>query len=475
MDNTNIKKSVYFMGIGGTGMAATAGLCQEAGFDVSGSDMNIYPPMSELLEELNIKVKTPYRPENLDHQSPDIVVIANALSRGHPELEEAIKKKLNISSFPALIEEHFLANKEPIVIAGTHGKTTTSSYVAHVLEELGEKPSFLIGGIPKNFPRSFRLTKGQYFVLEGDEYDTSYFDKAPKFLHYKPSWAIVNNIEFDHADIYQSLQEISERFKELLRLVAKPERIIVNSDDKNILKCLEDLDIRDKVTTTSIKKGNDADVQLLNYQANPTHWTVEFETKSFGRLQLDTTLTGMHNLSNTAQVLALVDKINLNNISKKSLVEAFKTFQGVSRRLELLSETKGVSIYEDFAHHPTAVSSVINGFRQSHPKKRILVAFEPRNATSRRNIFAKQFAKALGKADLVYIGCCPDDNRIAEEEKMNTEQLAKNIGSKAKAFRTNEDLLSRVAKDLKIGDAIIFMSCGSFSGIQHKLSEAIDS
>ena len=471
------KKSIYFMGIGGTGMAATAGLCLEDGHEVSGSDNPIYPPMSDLIQDLGIPVKTPYSSANIKNIKPDLVVVANALSRGHEELEEAISRKLKLTSFPELINQLFLDKRDSIVVAGTHGKTTTSSYISYVLDEIGHNPCYFIGGIPKNFPRSFRLTDGNLFVLEGDEYDTAYFDKAPKFLHYKPTWAIINNIEFDHADIYKNIEEIKERFKQLMTMTPNPKQIIVNIDDQNINRCLEELGIKEKVTTTSTKykSSNRAQIQLLEHSASPKKWTARFSTQNLGKIQLETQLFGMHNISNLAQVLALVDQLHEGKPSANIplIAEAFASFKGVTRRLEVVGESNNVTIYEDFAHHPTAVKTVIDGFRKSEPNRRLLVAFEPKNATSRRNIFLEEYAKSFAHADLVYIGACPKDIRIAEEDRMETSKLAERLGEKGKSFETNELLLDKISQDARPGDAVIFMSSGSFSGIQHKLSEKL--
>lgn len=473
---------IYFMGIGGTGMASVAGLVQASGHKVVGSDKNLYPPMSNMLDELKIRVHTPYSPKNLQLEKPSKVVVANVLSRGHEELEYALDQEYEITSFPALLGQMFLKEAESIVVTGTHGKTTTTSLTAFVLSQLGEDPSFLIGGIPKDFSHSFKKSDGRLFVIEGDEYDTAFFDKGPKFLHYHPRYLLINNIEFDHADIYSSVEEIKKRFQEIISLVPNPENIIANGDDQNVLDCLKRCNVHRKAHLVSLKNDAlDCSVRLLNLSLNPqamgTEWTAVYRTKLFPAIKITTSLPGYHNQSNISQVLGLIDALSqsgaIRKPSQEDLAEAIHSFQGVTRRLELLEEVDGIKIYEDFAHHPTAVGKVIEGLKKSSPSTRLLVAFEPKNATSRRNIFADRYVQTLASADKAYIGACPEDKRIEKSHKMNTSMLAEKIGPSARAFNNNEELLSAMANEVKPGDAIVFMSSGSFSGVQYKLANLI--
>lgn len=475
-------KKIYFMGIGGTGMAAAAGLTKELGYEVLGSDHNLYPPMSTLLEELKIPVLSPYDPENVTEATPDLLVIANVLSRGHKELEAGLNAGIPYTSFPALLSELILKKRHAIVVSGTHGKTTTTSLLSHVLHELETDPSFVVGGIPQNFPRSFRLGSGPFVAIEGDEYDTAFFDKGPKFLHYCPKTLIINNIEFDHADIYPNLDAIKDRFKQLIRLVEVPKLIIANGDDHHTIDCLSAEGVGNQATLISLKADHPtAQIKLVGSHHVPRQdrvWRVSFETRLFGKVTLDTNLSGFHNLYNMGHVLGvihqLVDQKALAAPSPKRLSQAFFSFKGVKRRLEHLGTVASITVFEDFAHHPTAVASVIEGCRRDDPNKRILVAFEPKNATSRRNIFQDQYVKSLGKADQVFIGACPDDKRIGEGDKMNTSKLAHEIGSTARSFETNEDLLESLIHQASPEDIIVFMSSGSFSGIQHKTIERLE-
>jgi UDP-N-acetylmuramate: L-alanyl-gamma-D-glutamyl-meso-diaminopimelate ligase len=476
--------TIYFVGIAGTGMAAVAGLLQEAGFKVVGSDAGIYPPMSTMLNELNIKVYSPYDAKNIDDARPDICVIANALSRGNVELEHVLSKGLLYTSFPAICGEQFIKDRIGVVVTGTHGKTTTTSLLAHTLHALGEDPSFVIGGIPRNFTRSFRLGSGKTFAIEGDEYDTAYFDKGPKFLHYHPHHLIVNNIEFDHADIYKNVEAIEDQFVKLCTLVPKEGRIFVNSDDPGVQNLLKRTGTDSRfVRVATLGKDPAGAVKVLSYGVKSAEpelqiWSLKLKTATMGTIDLDTTLTGKHNIANVAQVVACMESLGqLGHLEKRlsveRLQEALTSFKPPKRRLDHLGSYNGIDVYEDFAHHPTAVELVIEGFKASFPKKRLVVAFEPRNATSRRNTFQNDYIKKLAGADRILIGHCPVDQRIPEAERMNTEAIAQGIGSKATAFATNEELLETVSRELNSGDAVIFMSSGSFSGVQYQLAERL--
>ena len=473
-------QKVYFTGICGTGMASVAGLCQQAGFAVSGSDTGVYPPMSTMLQELGISIYSPYDGQNIAKAAPDLVIIANALSRGNPEIEHVLEKGIPFTSFPALLGSHFLDKRVSIVVAGTHGKTTTTSLLAHVLTELGEKPGYLIGGIPRNFPLSFDLGGGKTFCIEGDEYDTAFFDKGPKFLHYRPNFAIINNIEFDHADIYANVEAIETQFEKLMGLVKSPERIIANTDDARVASVVSRMGLGSKVTrVATLGLDNTASVKVVDVKPGlatdgSPKWRGVFDVVGWGKVTLDVALSGAHNFANIAQVVACIKGLEsagelVNPVTTERLAQAFKSFLGVKRRLDHLGVVNNIDVFEDFAHHPTAVKLVIEGFRKVYPRKRLWVAFEPRNATSRRNIFQQDYVTSLGTADQVLLGQCHVDKRIPDEQRMNTKAIAQEIGAKAHAFEDNDVLLKFLADSMKPGDAVIFMSSGSFSGIQHRL------
>lgn len=474
--------TVYFMGIGGTGMASVAGLAQEAGFNVLGSDINLYPPMSTMLEELKIKVLSPYAPTNVVNSGAQLVVVGNALSRGHLELEAMLEKGTPFTSFPAFLGDHFLDQRTTVVVAGTHGKTTTSSILACIAKNIGWDPGYLIGGIPRDLPRSFALGNGKIFVIEGDEYDTSFFDKNSKFLHYRPKYIILNNIEFDHADIFKDLAAVELQFANLLKLVADPKHIIANIDDPGVTKLLQQLELLDKITSVSSQGLHlEAEVRLLKLippqNAQSNFWTIRLQMKDGQAREVQTILAGPHNAANICQVLTLLelmqDRGDAPRVEFSAIAKALKQFGGVKRRLDHLATAGNIDIFEDFAHHPTAVKAVIESMRTLYPERRLLVAFEPKNATSRRNVFLKDFAKSLGLADQVFIGPCPVDQRIPVAQRMDTQEMADLIGVSAQAFTSNELLLDSLVQHAKPNDAIVFMSSSSFSGIQYRLGERL--
>ncbi len=477
-------KSIYFVGIGGTGMASVAGLMQEAGYHVSGSDTGIYPPMSTMLEDLKIDVFSPYSEDNIKRAKPDMVVIANALSRGNVELEYVLSSGIPYTSFPAICGDTFIKNRIGVVVTGTHGKTTTTSILAHMLTELGEDPSFVVGGIPRNFPRSFHLGKGGTFIIEGDEYDTAFFDKGPKFLHYYPHHLIVNNLEYDHADIYPNVEAIEAQFIKLCDIVPENGVIFANVDDPGIARMIEKAKPLAKVVRVATAGlSARADISVRDITATVTGpdeqtWRARVKTRTMGEITIETHLSGRHNIANIAQVIACVESLAerghlKNKPTPERMGKALSTFKNVKRRLDHLASARGIDIYEDFAHHPTAVGLVIDGFKTAFPERRLLVAFDPRNATSRRNVFQKAFAQKLGMADRIFIGPCPEDKRIPPEQRMDTGAMAHAIGEKARAYSTHEALLDDLKSSLQPGDAVIFMSSGSFNGIQHELARQV--
>lgn len=492
-DNTGLKerskvdkekvKKVYFMGVAGTGMASVAGLTQEAGYEVVGSDSNVYPPMSTMLDDLGIKVLTPYKKENIISEKPDLAIVANCLSRGHEELESLIESDIPFTSFPKLLGDFFLESRHSVVVTGTHGKTTTTSLIAHMLKELGEDPGYIIGGIPKNFDKSFHLGKGKPFVIEGDEYDTAFFDKESKFLHYKPNTLLFNNLEFDHADIFSSLEDIEKMFKKVISLVPDESQVICNWDDENVKKVVEDLGLTRSVTRVSCygeAKGTDLEITGIDTSkatAAAQIWTASYKSKWWGEFELDTPMSGRHNIANISQMLATLGTLMSNGIIKKRTIaeikEALSNFKSVKRRLEHLGTVEGKDVFEDFAHHPTAVRMIIDSFKTTFPKRRLVVAFEPKNATSRRNTFEANYCTELAKADVVLLGACPVDLRIPEDERMSTERISKSIGENAHAFNENDEIIDWLKSNSAESDIIVFMSSGSFSGVQHKVVDAL--
>jgi len=479
-----LNKKIYFMGIGGTGMAPVAGLMQEAGYQVSGSDNALYPPMSTMLEELGIPVAVPYSADNLRQSDADLIVVANVLSRGHPEVELMLETGRAYTSFPQLLNETFLRHQAAVVVTGTHGKTTTSALLAHLIEELGGNPGFLIGGLPRNFPLSFRAGGGKIFVIEGDEYDTAFFDKGPKFLHYCPQHLLLNNLEFDHADIFENLAAIVAQFSKLVDLVANPAQIVANWDDANIRKLLLDKDLAEQVVRVStLGHDQEADIVVGNSTVTASAtgqpiWQSQISTRFFGPVNVATQLAGAHNLANIAQAIGIIQSLIKAGLlpalkNTQSLTDAIASFQGVRRRLDHLGHGNGIDVYEDFAHHPTAVRLVIEGLRKMHPSRRLVVAFEPRNASSRRNVFENDFAASLKFADLAFIGHCPVDERIPVGERMNTKAMQEKVGQSAMSFDDNQKLLEDLHRKARKGDVVVFMSSSSFNGIQHEFAKTL--
>lgn len=481
MKSKSAGKNLYFCGIGGTGMASVAGLAKQAGFNVCGSDSGLYPPMSELLQQEKIEVKTPYNPKNINNIDTDLFIIANALSRGHQELESIIDSRIPYTSFPDFLGRVLLKDRVRIVVSGTHGKTTTSSALSHALKTCGYDPGYMIGGIPNSSPTSFNLGSDLPFVIEGDEYDTAFFDKSSKFLHYKPDFLILNNLEFDHADIFKDIHDIHIQFLSLIELVPNKRNILANMSDPGVRDFLQKYKLAKEVTCVSTdtkETGNPIDLIEAHPDSTNRRWKGCVHTPTWGKTYFSTSLEGLHNASNLTMVVACLSRLAEEGIICTKTVEAklsnsISSFDGVKRRLQKIAEACGISIYEDFAHHPTSVNKVIEAFKITHPDSRLLVAFEPRNATSRRNTFLERYSAALKGADRVFIGHCPQDRRIPEDERMDTKVLANKVGAHASEHPSNQDLLENVIKYSRSGDNIIFMSSGSFSGVQYELENKL--
>jgi len=476
-------QKLYFMGIAGTGMASVAGLMQEAGYQIVGSDKGVYPPMSLMLDALKIPVLSPYCQLNLEREKPDVVVVANCLSRGNPEIEYMLEKGMTYTSFPALMAHTCLKSSKNIVVAGTHGKTTTASLLSWCLKQLHLDPGYFIGGVPGNFQRSFSSGDGSWFVLEGDEYDTAFFDKGSKFLHYRPEYLILNNLEFDHADIFRGIEDIEKGFAALIEQIKNPRHIVANLSDQGVKDLIEKLGILDQVSGVCTSRDNHdsrAFLKLTSFDFDRTtrQWRGTLYHHRYGVQNFSSNLGGPHNGANIAQVAGTLSLLaEEGHLDADSLWQNFSAilngFQGVRRRQDLLGVHHNISIFEDFAHHPTAVSNVLKGLRQSHPKARIVAAFEPANATSRRNTFTEAYSKAFKGADVALIAPVKEDKRIPEAQRMNTKELAKLSGSHAQAFSDYEQMSQWLGDNCCPGDVVIFMSSGSFAGIPKKFCQRL--
>jgi UDP-N-acetylmuramate: L-alanyl-gamma-D-glutamyl-meso-diaminopimelate ligase len=431
-------KSVHFVGICGTAMAGVAAMCRELGYTVTGCDENVYPPMSTFLEARGIRILSGYRAENLDHR-PDLIVIGNAMKRGNLEVERILDERLNYCSLPDLVREFFIRGRHSIVVAGTHGKTTTTSLLAWVLESAGQSPSFLIGGIPTNFGSGARLGQGKHFVIEGDEYDTAFFDKRSKFVHYLPDTVILNNIEFDHADIFPDLAAVKRSFRQLVAVVPRRGLILANGDDANV---------REIVT------GSQSRMRFFSL-ADFASYTVP--------------LAGAHNQMNSAAVAVCCAELGL---TREQIQHGFDTFTGVKRRMEVRGEAGGVTVIDDFAHHPTALVETIKGLRQRYPGRRLWALFEPRSNTTRRAVFQRELTDALALADGVFVARVDRLNELPAGERLEPEKLVADLRSRglpATYGAGADEIVAALVPQLRTGDVVAVFSNGGFGGIHDKL------
>ena len=456
-------KSVHFTGIGGTGMAAAAAAMLDKGFAVTGSDQNVYEPMASFLAGKKIAVMNGYDEKNLSHK-PDLVVIGNAISRGNPEAEFVLDHKLRYCSLPELLKEFFIRGKRSIVVSGTHGKTTTTSLLAWVFEHSGLNPSFFIGGIPNNFLQGARFTDSEWFIIEGDEYDTAFFDKRSKFVHYQPEIAIINNLEFDHADIFENLDAVKKTFSHFIRLIPRNGLLLGNGDDSNLAPLLN-------VTHCPVKRfglGGDYAVYAFNIRYGPT--ATEFEIPSF---KFHLNLIGELNVRNALAVVACAKHCGLSN---KQIQSAFDTFKGIKRRMEVRGIAGGVTLIDDFGHHPTAIRETLRALRIKYPREKIWAIFEPRSNTTRRNVFQTELAESFADADAVVVSEVARLEQIAADERLNPERLMqdlKALGKDAAYLPDVDAIVAHVAKSAQGGDIVCVFSNGGFGGIHGKLLERL--
>ena len=452
-------KSVHFIGIGGTAMASAAAAMLDKGFHVTGSDQNVYEPMASFLAAKKIPVMSPYDERNLAHQ-PDLVVIGNAISRGNAEAEYVLDHKLRYCSLPDLLREFFIRGKRSLVVSGTHGKTTTTSLLTWVFENAGLNPSYLIGGIPNNFSQGARFTDSEWFIIEGDEYDTAFFDKRSKFIHYQPEVAIINNLEFDHADIFENLAAIKKTFSHFIRLVPRNGLLLGNGDDANLTDLLN-------VTHCPVKKfglGENNAVQAFNLRFGPT--ATEFEIPSF---KFHLNLVGELNVRNALAVIGAAKHCGLSN---KQIQGAFDTFKGIKRRMEVKGIAGGVTVIDDFGHHPTAIRETMKALRLKFPREKIWAIFEPRTNTTRRNYFQDELAASFADANAVVVSQVARLELLAPEERLNPEKLMldlKNAGKEAAYLADADAIVAHVGARAQGGEVVVVFSNGGFGGIHGKL------
>ncbi len=450
-------------------MGNAALLMRDLGHEVSGSDDSIYPPMSLLLAEKGITILSGYHAKNLDGFE-GTVVIGNAMSRGNEEVEAVLERRLPFVSMAELLEHQVIQGKTSIVVSGTHGKSTTSSLMSWVLQSSGREPSFLIGGVPENFGQGYQARpESEYVVLEGDEYDTAFFDKRSKFLHYLPTTLIINNIEFDHADIFNSLEEIKLAFKRLTLLVPRNGLIIANADDESVKAVIKNSFA--PVLTFGTAKNADARAENIQYTDHSSIFT--FIKAGDPEIPLEIPMLGEFNVRNA---LAVAAAARHHGISLEEIQNAFSTFKSIKRRMEFKGVFGGVRIYDDFAHHPTAIRATLHALRQKYPNERVIAIFEPRSNTTRRNIFQKELAECFNDANIVFISQIARLNLLAPDERLDPERVMEDIkamGKEAYYLPDAASIAKGVATVAKPGDVAIVMSNGSFGGIHELLKEAL--
>jgi UDP-N-acetylmuramate: L-alanyl-gamma-D-glutamyl-meso-diaminopimelate ligase len=464
-------RNAHLIGICGTAMATLAAMLKHKGVDVRGSDQDVYPPMSDFLASEGIPTLTGYRAANITADL-DLVIVGNAISRGNVELEEVLDRKIRYCSLPEAIRDHFLWGARSVVVAGTHGKTTTTALAGWVLTEGGADPSVLVGGIARNFGphgSSYRMGQGRDFVIEGDEYDSAFFDKTAKFLKYLPDIAVINNVEFDHADIYPDLDAVMLAFQRLVNLVPRAGLLLLGADSPGAL-ALKDV-ARSRVATFGTGSGVDWQAHDLESTGSVTRFRVRREGMPFGEFEVP--LLGGHNVRNALAAIAVATEVG---IGPERIAKGLRRFAGVKRRLEIVGTKNGVTVYDDFAHHPTAVAETLAGLRASNPAARIWAVFEPRSASSCRRVFQEDFARAFGGADRVLVApvfrsTLPDSERLSVPKLVRDLEAA---GRPAREVESIDDIIATIAGEQREGDLVVIMSNGGFGGIHQKLLQALE-
>ena len=449
-------------------MASLAGMLRERGHRVTGSDAAAYPPMSTMLRAMGIAVMEPYAEANLAPR-PDLVIVGNAISRGNVELEHVLDARIPFTSMAAVLHDEFLAGRESLVVAGTHGKTTTTSMLAWIYETAGLEPSFLIGGVAENFGTSFRVRASGPFLLEGDEYDTAFFDKGPKFLHYFPDAAILTHVEFDHADIYPDLAAVKTAFKRLVNLIPRRGRLVAFDGSDNVTECVARAFC--PVERYGFGAGSYWRVSGMTHQGVDTRWWLHRAGELFAELTLP--MAGEHNALNATAAAALAAG---QGVPAAAIVEALRSFRSVKRRLEVRAEVGGVTVIDDFAHHPTAIRETLRALRSAYAGRRLWAVLEPRSNTLRRNVFAAELVESLALADRVVLAGVFQSESIPEEERLVPEEVAAALverGVPAASYGDADLIVSAIVPELREGDVVAILSNGGFGGIYEKLPRAL--
>jgi UDP-N-acetylmuramate: L-alanyl-gamma-D-glutamyl-meso-diaminopimelate ligase len=452
-------KHFHFLGICGTAMGAVAAAMKERGFVVTGTDENVYPPMSTFLQERGIKLHAGYRAENIPNDA-DVVVIGNAMKRGNPEVEAVLNRKLFYLSLPEVLKNYFLRGRHNLVVSGTHGKTTTTAMLTWIMDQAGLDPGYLIGGIPKNLGQGGRLNDSKYFVIEGDEYDTAFFDKRSKFIHYLPELLIVNNIEFDHADIFGDIDEIKLSFRRLLNIVPQSGMVLLNGDDRNCVEVAKDC--LAQMIEVGFSKNCAQRIRDVSYSDAGS-------TFKLGDTTFELPLIGEFNVRNAAMAATAA---GFYRVSDADIQKALKSFTGIARRQEVRGEANGVKVIDDFGHHPTAIAQTLTALRHRYPGHRLWAIFEPRSNTTRRAVFQKSLPDALSLADGVFISQVAKLEQIPENERLHPEAVVRDIAKGDRPAFYEKDanaIVDRIVPMLQPNDVVTVFSNGGFDGIHEKL------
>lgn len=462
------QKRIHLIGICGTAMASLAGMLQQRGHYVTGSDAAAYPPMSDFLASLNIPVAQPFSEANLDPR-PDLVIVGNAISRGNVELEYMLDRRIPYESMARIVYDEFLASRHRLVVAGTHGKTTTSSLLTWLFTEGLRAPSFLIGGIPENFGSSFGLSDGPDFIIEGDEYDTAFFDKGPKFLHYFPDAVILTSVEFDHADIYKDLNEVKTAFKRLVNLIPQRGFLLAWDGNPNVDECVSRAFC--PVERYGMGENSHWRISDVEYSPDGSHWRLWRHGTLWA--EFESHLAGEYNVLNAAAAAAMAAhyEIPLDTIARGLL-----TFRSVKRRLEVKDEIHGVTIIDDFAHHPTAIAGTLKALRTRYAGRRLWAILEPRSNTLRRKVFQAELAESLAQADQVVLASVFQSDTIPEAERLDTQVVIAKLreaGRSARLLASSDDIVTAITPELREGDVVAILSNGGFGGIYEKLPAAL--
>ncbi|MBW2449770.1 MAG: UDP-N-acetylmuramate:L-alanyl-gamma-D-glutamyl-meso-diaminopimelate ligase [Deltaproteobacteria bacterium] len=457
-------KSIHMIAICGTGMGALASLLKDMGFDITGSDQKVYPPMSEFLLSKGIEITEGFSENNVAY-GPELVIVGNAVSKDNPDVLGMQQMGLEFCSMPQAVNRFVASGKKTLVVTGTHGKTTTSAILAWILYESGLDPTFMIGGILNNFESNYRLGRGEHMIIEGDEYDTAFFDKGPKFLHYDPSIAILTGVEFDHADIFKDIQHVKQAFNDFITGMSRQHTLVAFDNDKNVADLIHGKSCR------VVKYGKNANAQwhlgAVTIEPPWTYFEVFKQDNVFGKFR--TRLVGEHNLLNSLAVIAVADKLA---VPVEAVARAFESFEGVKRRQEIRGEKSGVTVMDDFAHHPTAVRETIRAVKPFYPNGRLIAVFEPRTNSSMRNIFQNVYPLSFDGADLICIRQPPLLDKIPPKERFSSQQLVKDLnrqGKDAHYFADTDEIIDFLVTEATPGDLILVMSNGGFDNIHERL------